>query len=179
MDAVKKPTADPANRHMTEIMMIAPFRFFRIRMPLCGQGGAMPSPTVAGWHRRQRRARQRRRGRPCRHPLRLRPARRSFGTFTGSGLNQLRRMSGAYEGGVNQMRQRIGLVAIERGIDPAARPTFVADCPANHFLAEILHAGRCRAWKRKGREPLGILGFRGLSSGADDGNRTRIISLED
>lgn len=40
MDAVKKPAANPANRHMTEIMMIAPFRFFRIRMPLCGQGGA-------------------------------------------------------------------------------------------------------------------------------------------
>lgn len=39
MDAVKKPAADPANRHMTGIMMIAPFRFFRIRMPLCGQGG--------------------------------------------------------------------------------------------------------------------------------------------
>lgn len=39
MDAVKKPTANPANRHMTEIMMIALFRFFRIRMPLCGQGG--------------------------------------------------------------------------------------------------------------------------------------------
>ena len=28
MDAVKKPAAAPANRHMTGIMMIAPFRFF-------------------------------------------------------------------------------------------------------------------------------------------------------
>lgn len=26
-------------------------------------------------------------------------------------------MGGAYEGGVDQMRQRIGLVAIERGVD--------------------------------------------------------------
>ena len=38
-------------------------------------------------------------------------------------------MGGAYEGVVDQMRQRIGLVAVERGVDHAARPALVAGRP--------------------------------------------------